>query len=110
MHHVRESARQRLPVDFDPVSDELKITVQYIHERPSAQIDGDNLLKPIQDALNGLVYVDDRQIIDTSTKMRNIDGAFQIRGMSPTLVDGFLNGKEFVYIRVDLVRDKTRIG
>lgn len=107
---VGESARQKWPIETNPVTDELKITVQYFHERPSAQIDGDNLLKPIQDALNGLIYVDDRQIIDTSTLMRNIDGAFKILGMSPTLVDGFLNGKEFVYIRVEPVADKTRIG
>jgi Holliday junction resolvase RusA-like endonuclease len=106
---VRQSALLTWPADRQPVTDELKITVQYFHQRISSQIDGDNLLKPIQDALIGLAYEDDRQIIDTATYMRNIDGAFRLLGMPRTLIDGFLNGEDFVYIRLELVTDKTRI-
>jgi Holliday junction resolvase RusA-like endonuclease len=106
---VRQSALLTWSADRQPVTDELKITVQYFHQRISSQIDGDNLLKPIQDALIGLAYEDDRQIIDTATYMRNIDGAFRLLGMPRTLIDGFLNGEDFVYIRLELVTDKTRI-
>jgi Holliday junction resolvase RusA-like endonuclease len=106
---VRQSALLTWSADRQPVTDELKITVQYFHQRISSQIDGDNLLKPIQDALIGLAYEDDRQIIDTATFMRNIDGAFRLLGMPRTLIDGFLNGEDFVYIRLELVTDKTRI-
>jgi crossover junction endodeoxyribonuclease RusA len=44
-----------------PVEIPLKLTVVYYHERPSVPIDHDNMIKPIQDALAGLVYVNDRQ-------------------------------------------------
>jgi Holliday junction resolvase RusA-like endonuclease len=46
----------------------LKLTVVYYHERQSVLIDHDNMLKPIQDALAGLVYGNDRQITDAQTQ------------------------------------------
>lgn len=106
---VRESAQLTWPATTSPTTGELRITVQYFHERSSSRIDGDNMLKPIQDALTGLLYSDDSQIIDSITHKRNIDGAFQVRGISAVLAEGFIRGDEFVYVRLDNVTDKTRI-
>ena len=68
------------------------LTVVYYHERPAVRMDNDNLVKPIQDALIGLVYVDDRQITDTRVRKTSIDGAFRVRHMSAVLAEGFVRG------------------
>ena len=47
------------------------------HEGESVRIDNDNMVKPIQDALIGLIYPDDRWITDTIVRKTSIDGFFQ---------------------------------
>jgi hypothetical protein len=51
-----------------PLSCDLRIAVTYYHEGDSVRIDGDNMLKPIQDALIGLIYSDDKFITDSETR------------------------------------------
>jgi hypothetical protein len=72
-------------------------------------MDNDNMVKPIQDALNGLVYVDDRQITDTQLRKTDINGSFRVRGMSPVLAEGFVKGVEFLYIRIEAAPDHEEI-
>jgi crossover junction endodeoxyribonuclease RusA len=57
---VRVAAVQRWPAGTAPVIEQLRFIVTYYHDGASVRIDNDNLVKPIQDALNGPVYVDDR--------------------------------------------------
>lgn len=78
----------------------LRIVVTYYHEGPAVRIDGDNLLKPIQDALTGLIYEDDRQITDASVRKTDIDGEFRIRGKSMLLLEAFSHGDEFLHITI----------
>jgi Holliday junction resolvase RusA-like endonuclease len=82
---VRRSAAVSWPFE-SPADTPLKIAVTYYHEGAAVRIDNDNLLKPIQDALNGLVYEDDRQITDTFVRKTSIDGRFQVRGAPMTLL------------------------
>jgi crossover junction endodeoxyribonuclease RusA len=79
----------------------LKLTVVYYHERQSVLIDQDNMIKPIQDALAGLAYRNDRQITDAQTRKTNIDGLFRLRHLSPIYAQAFARGKQFVYIRIE---------
>lgn len=48
------------PVGQSPVTWQLQITVVYYHDVNAGSVDNDNLLKPVQDALNGVIYVDNR--------------------------------------------------
>lgn len=57
---VRAAAAAHWPLGEPPLTCKLQIHVTYFHER--APLDVDNMLKPIQDALNGLVYDDDSQL------------------------------------------------
>ncbi len=59
------------------------------------------MIKPIQDALNDLVYVDDRLITDTQIRKTDLNGSFRVRGMSAVLAEGFCRGNEFLYIRIE---------
>ncbi len=67
------------------------------------------MLKPIQDAMQGVVYANDAQITDTSVRKTNLDGQFTVRGMSRVLAEGFCRGTEFLYIKVEEAPDHVRI-
>ena len=77
------------------------ITVSYYHRGNAVRIDNDNMVKPIQDALIGIVYQDDRWITDTRVRKTSIDGAFYIRGYPLLLLEAFSRGEEFLHIVVD---------
>lgn len=98
---VRAAATHYWPVGLLPITNPLKLTVIYYPDGVMVRIDNDNMVKPIQDALIGLVYVDDRQITDTQIRKTDINGSFRVRGMSPVLAEGFCRGVEFLYIRVE---------
>jgi hypothetical protein len=59
------------------------------------------MVKPIRGALNGLVYEDDNQIVDTRIRKTDMNGAFRPRGWSSVLAEGFVRNREFVYIRIE---------
>jgi len=102
---VHVAAAQQWPAEAPPVKGRLRFTLTYYHDGVSVRIDNDNLVKPIQDALNGLVYVDDRQITDTHIRKTDLNGSFRVRGMSPVLAEGFCRGNEFLYIRIEVAPD-----
>jgi hypothetical protein len=59
------------------------------------------MIKPIQDALAGLIYVNDRQITDAQTRKTNVDGRFRVRHISSMYARAFAGGREFVYIKIE---------
>lgn len=60
------------------------------------------MLKPIQDALCGIVYVDDDQLTDTHGHLRDINGQYRVKGMTPAQADGFVSNGPFVHIRLEM--------
>ena len=97
---VRQAAEQYWKTGDPPSADQLSITVTNFYD--IAAPDVDNIVKPIQDALIGLVYNDDNQITDCNTRKRKIDGSFVVKGLSRALADGFVNYNDFVHVRVVL--------
>jgi crossover junction endodeoxyribonuclease RusA len=97
--HVRACAQAKWPPQDQPVTGNIKIIVVYYHD--GAALDTDNMLKPIQDALIGLIYNDDRQVTDITAGKRDINGSFRVRGLSSSLAEGFSSNNEFVHIRVE---------
>jgi len=79
----------------------LKCTIMNFFEGPDAPLDDDNMVKPIRDAMNGVVYEDDSQIRHSEHTQTSIDGSFPIRGVSKVILNAFNTGKVFVYIRVE---------
>lgn len=98
---VRLAAMQYWPSRQSPLTNLLKLLVTYYHDGVTVRIDNDNMVKPIQDALIGLVYVDDSQITDTQIRKTDVNGSFRVRGMSPILADRFCQGNEFLHIRIE---------
>lgn len=98
---VLAAAMAGWPTGDPPLDVPIKITVVYYHEGPTIRLDNDNMLKPIQDAMNGHVYVDDRLIVSASVSKTPVDGPYRVRGMSRVLADAFVRDLEFLYIKIE---------
>jgi len=67
------------------------------------------MVKPIRDALNKLVYDDDRQIRYSETVQVSIDAPIKIRRASKVLLDAFCTGDEFLYERIEDAPDVIQL-
>jgi crossover junction endodeoxyribonuclease RusA len=79
--------------------DAFVLRIGYFHVDVAAA-DLDNIVKPIQDALQGIAYADDRQVVDLVASMRR-KGSPGPLPLTPVLADGFNGGSDFVHIVVD---------
>ena len=104
---VRSAATAAIPAGCTPTLEEVQIEVVYFHE--DTPLDVDNMLKPIQDALCGVIYGDDSQLSDTHGSRRNIDESFHVRGLSSAMAAGFVSGSPFVFIRVSPAPDPAEL-
>jgi crossover junction endodeoxyribonuclease RusA len=82
----------------------VKLTIIYFYD--GVNIDVDNIIKPIQDALIGVAYLDDKQVIDVLSRKRNLNNALRITTVTPVLESGLSLGEEFLYITVEETSDE----
>ena len=80
------------------IAQNLHFTLVYLFDTNPADID--NIIKPIQDALENLVYLDDSLITDVEAHKRPLFGTFDITRWPSKLVEGINSGKECVYVRI----------
>ena len=104
---VAAAATAAMPIGASLVTEDVELSVIYYHE--SATLDMDNMVKPIQDALIGIVYSDDSCVSDVSARRRSLYGSFKVRGLSVTLAMGFTTGIEFLHISVTAAPDPAVI-
>lgn len=62
--------------------------------------DLDNIVKPIQDALKGIAYADDKQVVDLVASMRR-KGFSEDVPTTAVLSAGFGGGSDFIYVVVE---------
>lgn len=85
----------------------LKFTLVYLCEQDPADIN--NIIKPVQDALIGLVYNDDALIIDVQAHLRMTDELIEVTGLSKILQDAIISGMECVYVKIDVSLPLNRL-
>ncbi|MDZ8087627.1 MAG: RusA family crossover junction endodeoxyribonuclease [Nostoc sp. DedQUE12b] len=95
---VRQEAEKYWSLEQKTATGLVMLQITYFYD--SDQIDVDNIVKPIQDAIKGLAYVDDNQVSDLLVRKRNLSGNFKIENMTSTLAEGFARGNEFLHIVV----------
>lgn len=96
---VRAAAGNAWPAGSPPLVCEIQIHVTYYHD--GAPLDVDNMLKPIQDALCGVIYEDDKQLTDTHGHLRDVNASYKVRGMTMAQASGFASNGPFVHIRIE---------
>jgi Holliday junction resolvase RusA-like endonuclease len=95
------SSEQKIAIGY------VKLQITYFYD--SLVIDVDNIAKPIQDAIIGLVYVDDNQVTDILVRKRNLSVNFKIENMTSTLAEGFARDNEFLHIVVSDAPDQEEL-
>ena len=79
-------------------SKDLRLTLVYICDDSPADID--NIIKPIQDSMVGVIYKDDIQISDVDSHRRYLSDPIEIDNLPDLLVQAIEIGNEAVYVKV----------
>ena len=80
---------------------EVKAVIINFFAGNKPSVDVDNMSKPILDAIQKVVYEDDRQVRQAEITHVKIGAAFQIMGVLKILVDAIWAGTQFVYVRIE---------
>lgn len=100
---VKSAAQLELSASASIVNDDVTVTITYYYDGESPDVD--NIIKPIQDALIGIIYSDDNQVAETKSRKRSINASYKIRGVSAVLLAAFADGNDFIHIKVCLAED-----
>ncbi|HVR97355.1 MAG TPA: RusA family crossover junction endodeoxyribonuclease [Thermoanaerobaculia bacterium] len=101
---VRGEAEKRWPSGQQATSTHVRVTITHFYKARS--LDVDNIPKPIADALQGLVYVDDDQITDSYCRKRILREDLVVVSTSALLAQRLSRDEEFLHILVEDAPDQ----
>jgi Holliday junction resolvase RusA-like endonuclease len=78
---------------------EFHLTIVHLHHDVSTP-DVDNIIKPIQDALEGVVLFNDNLVSDVESHRRMAGGRFEPARLPELLVDALDSSLDCVYVRL----------
>ena len=99
---VRAAATLLLPENHFTIADPVRVDIFVFLDGDLAG-DLDNIIKPIQDALNGLVYRDDHQVSHLNVAKFVAGGVGSFENPSDALVDAITGERPVVYVKVSRV-------
>lgn len=79
---------------------DLHVSIVYLCD-DSPQPDTDNIVKPILDALIGLVYIDDKLVSDIESHRRHLSDGIDIMNLPHLLQKAVIENKVYVYVKVE---------
>ena len=88
----------RLAINEPRVLATEPVALRLLYFYDAAALDVDNILKPIQDALVGILFEDDPVVTDVEIRRRWRGTTFTINAVSPVLAAGLALDREFVYV------------
>lgn len=77
---------------------QLRVTLVYLCDLSAGDVD--NIIKPIQDALVGVVFRDDLLVADVDCHRRYMSDGIDLTNLPPLLIEGAFTGAECVYVAV----------
>jgi hypothetical protein len=92
-----------------PTKGLVQCTIMNFYHGPAPPLDDDNMVKPIRDALNNLVYEDDSQIRVSHHAQWSTADYFQLPGASKIVVDALREGRQFVYVKIEEAPPKPQL-
>ena len=87
-----------------PTSEACCFSIGHYFER-GGEPDADNVVKPVQDALEQIVYVNDQQIVDSIGYKRDLRAGIRFRLEDPALPWALRTMLPFVHVQVSLASD-----
>lgn len=100
---VAAEAGKAWPANAQPFDGDLRVTLVYLAANDSADVD--NIIKPIQDALVGMVYQDDFAVCDVDCHRRFLSEPIDVTDLPLLLQQGVAQASECVYVRVSDASD-----
>lgn len=86
-----------------PIKDDekIKIEIDWFSESFQNKPDVDNIIKPIQDALKGIIFVDDNQVESIVARKYDILSVIRFWREPLCIIEPLMNGhKEYVFVRI----------
>ncbi len=78
-----------------------RIEIDWFSEGFQNKPDLDNIVKPIQDALKGIVFEDDNQVAFIKARKHDVLSVIRFHEEALSIVDPLLNGhREYIYVRI----------
>lgn len=105
---VRQEAEKYRSPNQEAATGFVMLQVTYFYD--TVAMDVDNIIKPIQDAIIGLAYIDDDQVTDVLIRKRNLSSSFKVSNITPVLAEGFCRENEFLHIVVTDAPDQEVLG
>ncbi len=105
---VRQAAISRLPVGTVPTIESVQIII--IHYYAASPPDIDNIAKPILDALNLLVYIDDKQITDLTLRRRSLRNLSKTQNLPDVVAEALAKSEPFIYVKIDTSPNLTELS
>lgn len=97
---VANAARRVFPTPLD--GNDMSITITFFYNA-LPDFDTDNMSKPICDALEGIAYHNDSQLMERHARRRDINGSFRIKGIDPKVAIAIAKGEDFVAIKIEKI-------
>jgi len=95
----REEIRTAAAAEWDesqaPVAQAVALKIGYFYHGGS--FDLDNIINPIQNGLEGIVFSNDSLVVDLVASKRPLEGVFRV-AMSPKLARGFASGTSYILL------------
>jgi hypothetical protein len=96
---VKDGAMNGASVAPSPFAGDVALRILYIFiDSPAADLD--NIIKPLQDAMKGVAFEDDLQVVDLVASMRRKGASDAISMSSAAFWTAFGGGSDFVYVTV----------
>jgi crossover junction endodeoxyribonuclease RusA len=95
---IRREAGLSWPAANSLISGPVMVALTYFYDDGAPDVD--NLAKPVLDALNGLIFVDDEQVTDLLVRKRNLSGRLTVDDATTIMAAGFDLGSPFLHVVV----------
>ena len=99
---VTAAATAALPTPHLLITSVSRVIVGFFYV--TTDLDLNNILKPILDAMNTVVFLDDDQVIDIIAFKRDLSTPYVVTGLSPVLATQLTSpsgASDFVFVRVE---------
>jgi crossover junction endodeoxyribonuclease RusA len=95
---VAAAARRAWPKGKPPTVANVEVYISEFSEFATA--DRDNMAKPVLDAMESIVYKNDKQVKHLHVEWCDIEGSYVVRYMSPVVAAALSAGTEFLWVRI----------
>ncbi len=96
----KDSVQREAPAQIPLLAGPHRLRIDYFYDG-TTDLDVDNIIKPIQDALEGIVYADDETVVDVCSRKINLQ-QLPLFEVAPPILGAALTRPrgDFVFIRI----------